>query len=223
MLKSLYPRVDWTAVRAVGFDMDGTLYDEGEFIAQAYRPIAQLIAQHSALLAQAVFEGMFRRWVEKGSSYPHIFAEALADAGVSGELAQRRVAECVAMFRGFQPTLTLPRRVQTILDVMHQSHLLFLISDGAAALQRRKFECLGLSRWFPDDRVGFSGALEPRRDKPDVRVLGSIAGFAGQLDPREVVFFGDRPCDAAFAANAGFQFVPVRCMYPAAITEGSQT
>jgi FMN phosphatase YigB (HAD superfamily) len=165
---------------------------------------------------------MFRRWLQKGSSYPHIFDEALARAGVAGELAQGLLAECLAIFRGLRPSLTLPRRVQTILDVMRESYSLFLISDGAAALQRRKFDCLGLSRWFADDRVGFSGALEPRRDKPDVRVLASIGDFAAQLEPREVAFFGDRDVDAAFAANAGFQFVPVRCMYPCALTQGCQ-
>ena len=45
MLKSLFPRINWDAVRIVGFDMDGTLYDEADFISQVYCDIAKLLAE----------------------------------------------------------------------------------------------------------------------------------------------------------------------------------
>jgi hypothetical protein len=44
MMKYLSNSVDWEEVHTVGFVVNGTLYDEMEFISQVYRPISQIIA-----------------------------------------------------------------------------------------------------------------------------------------------------------------------------------
>lgn len=212
MLKSLFPRVEWGRVRAVGFDMDGTLYDEAEFIAQVYQPIADIIARSTGGRAEEIHGAMLRRWLEKGSSYPRIFDEALAAGGVTGAAAQEAVDQCLATFRGFSPSLTLAARVRTILDDAAGRYPLFLVSDGSAGLQQRKFAVLGLGQWFAPENTGFCAALGKGFDKPDVRILREIQVLRDRRAPGEVVFFGDREIDAGFAANAGFQFVLVRCM-----------
>jgi FMN phosphatase YigB (HAD superfamily) len=211
MLRSSYPRVDWDRVRVVGFDLDGTLYDEAEFIAQVYRPIAAIIARAAGGAVDAVYPALLRRWHQMGSSYSQIFAEALAARGVEGPAAEAVIKECVATFRGFAPDLNLPSEVRTILDGMRGTYPLFLVSDGSVALQQRKFTALGLDRWFGAENVGFSATLGAGFDKPDTRVLSGIQVLLDH-PPGEVVFFGDRDNDERFAANAGFQFVRVRCM-----------
>ena len=71
MLNALYKDIDWSSITTVGFDMDGTLYDEYDFIKQVYSEInSQLIQNNEILLF------MNQKWIEKGSSYPHIFDEA---------------------------------------------------------------------------------------------------------------------------------------------------
>jgi FMN phosphatase YigB (HAD superfamily) len=212
MLKSLYPRVDWDRVRAVGVDMDGTLYDEAEFIAQVYRPIAAIIARASGGLAERVHESMLRRWLEKGSSYNRIFEEALAMGGVSPEAARETIEECLATFHGFSPSLTLPVRVAAVLDAALQQYPLFLVSDGSAGLQQKKFAALGLGRWFEPANVGFCATLGSGFDKPHTRILGEIHALGESVAPAEVVFFGDREIDKQFATNAGFRYVQVHCM-----------
>jgi FMN phosphatase YigB (HAD superfamily) len=219
MLKSLYPRVDWDRVRVVGFDMDGTLYDEAEFIAQVYRPIAAIIARSAGSPVESIHAALLRRWLEKGSSYNRIFDEALAARGVLDLAAQRAIDECLAAFRGFTPSLTLPARVQAILDAMIEKYPLFLVSDGSPGLQQRKFAALGLSRWFEAVNVGFCANLGAGFDKPDTRILGEIRVLREGSAPADVVFFGDRAIDARFAANAGFHFVRVQCMHPSAASE----
>lgn len=219
MLKSLYPRVDWDRVRVLGIDMDGTLYDEAEFIAQVYRPIADIIARSAGSPAEPIHAALLRRWLEKGSSYDRIFDEALAARGVLDLAAQHAIDECLAAFRGFTPSLTLPARVQAILDAMIEKYPLFLISDGSAALQRRKFAALGLGRWFEPANVGFCATLGAGFDKPDTRILGEIRVLHEGSAPADVVFFGDREVDARFAANAGFRFIRVQCMHALSASE----
>jgi FMN phosphatase YigB (HAD superfamily) len=212
MLKSLYSAIDWESVAVVGFDMDGTLYDEADFIVQVYQPIAELVAAAGRRDVQATHQWLFRRWLEKGSSYPHIFAEALEREGVAAAAASDVIARCVAAYRQFAPALRLSARVTAILDAFAESFALFLVSDGSLGLQSRKFAALGLERWFARGNVAISGAYGPEYSKPSTRMLEAIDLAAAARTPQRVVFFGDRACDAGFAANAGFHFVPVRCM-----------
>jgi len=214
MLKSLYPDVDWDVVRVVGFDMDGTLYDEADFIVQVYRPIARILSAVTGADERRMHLRLFRRWLEKGSSYSRIFEEALAAEGVSGEPAAAAVSECLDVFRSFSPALSLPPRVEAILECVCEAYPVFLISDGSAGLQRRKFDSLELHRWFADANIAISGSRGEGFSKPATRMLREIQALATPLSAGEVVFFGDREVDAQFAANAGFQFVEVKCMHP---------
>ena len=60
----------------IGFDLDGTLYDEFDFIKQAYKEV--LVQQDELIPAEYLkqaYEFMCHRWLEKGSSYPYIFSD----------------------------------------------------------------------------------------------------------------------------------------------------
>ena len=39
MLSALYPNINWSEIDCIGLDLDGTLYDEYEFIKQVYYSI----------------------------------------------------------------------------------------------------------------------------------------------------------------------------------------
>ncbi len=214
MLKSLYPQIDWDVVRIVGCDMDGTLYDEADFIAQVYHGIANLLAETSHQKVEIIHAWMVQRWLQKGSSYPYIFYEAATRAGVSKREVEKKVDLCLEFFRNYQPVLALGSRVKTILDVLSVSYPLFLVSDGAATLQKRKFEALQLSRWFDLINVGISGSYGPEFCKPSIKIINKIGIFNKPYLPHQILFFGDRRVDAEFAANAGFQFLRVASMHP---------
>jgi FMN phosphatase YigB (HAD superfamily) len=214
MLNSLFPHVDWKKIRIAGFDLDGTLYDEAEFIVQVYRPISQLLSAACHTASCPINSQMLRRWMEMGSSYNRIFDEILGAHGISGAAADPVITQCLALFRGFEPVLTLPARVSLLLDWMKESLDFFLVSDGAAALQMQKFGALGLQRWFSLDNVSISGCNDPGFEKPSLKMLRNIAVLQAELDPGCVVYFGDRDIDRQFAEAAGFQFVRVSCLLP---------
>jgi FMN phosphatase YigB (HAD superfamily) len=213
MLKSLYPHIDWKAVRAVGFDMDGTLYDEAEFISQVYEPISIRLSAACGIAAEDIHLLMFRRWLEKGSSYNRIFGEVLERFGVGEPTAEMVIADCLAIFRNFKPSLKLPARVAALLGYMRENFMLFLISDGSEALQLTKVRALGLERWFLPGNMGISGCYGPGFSKPATRIIDKIAVLHA-IKPAEVVFFGDRELDEHFAAAAGFHYIGVACLIP---------
>jgi putative hydrolase of the HAD superfamily len=209
MPKYLFPQVNWEDIRAVGFDLDGTLYDECEFIVQVYKPIAKLLGEACEVAAEMVYEPMLRRWLKKGSSYNRIFDEIMIRHGVPEERRQVLIKECLSLYRNFEPQLILPERVRILLDDCHKRYELFLITDGTSFLQKKKIAALGLSRWFRQGRVFISGDYGPEFQKPATIILEKI-DVLQTVKRRQVVFFGDRSQDERFAANAGFQFIKVQ-------------
>jgi len=223
MLKSLYPDVEWEAVRVVGFDLDGTLYDEFDFIRQAYQPIAARLAAAVRGSVESVYRTLLDRWLEKGSSYPRIFEELLAATGVDQANAAGVVAECLELFRATEPRLALCQRVTHLLNEFSRRYGLFLVSDGRPRLQRAKMAALGLDRWFKAGNIVVSGEHGPEFRKPSNRMKAKVQALAQPLAPSAVVYFGDRMVDRDFAANAGFTFVGVHCLVPAPVRAAGQT
>lgn len=213
MLKSLFPQIEWSRIVHVGFDLDGTLYDEFDFIEQAYRPVARRISRLVGQTEEAVHTNLLLRWLEKGSSYPHIFSEALETGGICTEHRTSIVQQCIGDFRGCEPTLALHPRIRLLLDGAFSAFDRFMVTDGGCAVQRRKIEALGLSRWFDTKNTAISGCLECGAAKPSPRMIDALE-CKDQLrsHPERVVFFGDRATDRDFASEAGFHFVKVRHM-----------
>ena len=222
MPKSSFPRVEWERVSAVGFDMDGTLYDELDFIEQAYRRVAAVIATPTDRDPEDLHHRLVARWLEKGSSYPHIFGEVLAESGLPEAAASHVVEECLTAFRATAPTLRLSARVRFLLDGLARRHPLFLVTDGGCALQQAKIAALGLPRWFGEENTAISGCVGV--GKPDPSIADGIAALAGMdtAARARVLYFGDRDVDEEFARRSGFQFVRVTCMRPVETTVGSR-
>ena len=218
MLKSLYPRVTWDQIEAVGFDLDGTLYDELDFILQVYSPIAALLANVTKQWQHEIYWWMVNRWLEKGSSYNRIFQEVLDSKDVDGETTNKTIEECLDIYRNFQPKLSLTNRVRILLDNFKNKYPLFLITDGNSALQRAKFKALGLEKWFDHSNVVISGDYGTEYQKPSA-FMASQTEILQNVSPYRIIYFGDRQKDALFASNVGFRFIPVKVMQVGVIHE----
>ena len=215
MPKYLHQSLDWGSVQAVGFDLDGTLYDEYEFIAQVYRPIAMKLAQAAGGEVEAMYDSLLQRWLEKGSSYNRLFEEVLVDAHVPVGERSQVIAECLSAFRNFQPQLYLPARVEKILDWMSARFPLFLVTDGREKLQRAKVDALGLAHWIDHENISISGCYDGSIYKPDARMSSCVNVLNdSEILPCNVVYFGDRDIDEAFAENCGYEFSRVKLMIP---------
>ena len=174
MPKFLFSQVDWDSIEFVGFDLDGTLYDEYDFIAQVYQPIAERLSQCVERDAEFIYQHMLQRWLEKGSSYNKIFEEILLEASLSASETEHVISQCLLDFRNFQPQLQLTKRVETILEWLSSRFSLFLVTDGNYALQQAKISSMGLTRWFSPDNISISGYFPGKISKPDVRMISQI-------------------------------------------------
>jgi len=199
MMRSLFNKINWNEVSYVGFDMDGTLYDEYKFIAQAYKEISKLLKRDSLSF-------MKNRWLDMGSSYPYIFSEAYDLYNINLD-KQTFINKALNIFRNFEPKIKLDNRVTNILKYFKNNYEIFLITDGNPVLQKKKFKNLGLDKFFNEKNVIFTGVDSKSFSKPN---LGSLKVLS--IEVEKSVFFGDRDVDKQFAINAKMQFQKVKVM-----------
>ena len=210
MLNALYPDIPWDQIVCVGFDLDGTLYDEFAFIQQVYHAILKADPRYITDFTQA-YDHMLSLWLAKGSSYTALFAETCKQFGLDKEQQEHFVEQALDIYRRFQPQLTLPPRVRYLLKRIVSTYDTFLITDGRPALQRNKIMALGLDTLFAPHKTVITGELGADYAKPGTKAYSRLdLPYA----PGQIVYFGDRPIDAAMCAGAGIHFQLVYTMIP---------
>jgi FMN phosphatase YigB (HAD superfamily) len=212
MLKHLYPQINWNKINYVGFDLDGTLYDESEFISQAYSEISKYLSQETGVPKDIVYSSIFSQWIIHGSSYNMIFDEFLSLNGVDLVKRKKIVKSALLIYRSFDPVIQINPRVKELLNFFSKNYSIFLVTDGNSELQEKKIKSLSLNEWFSQNNIGITSKYNSDLAKPSIDIVGKIELFKEDINPSDVVFFGDRDCDALFARNAGFNFVHVKNM-----------
>ena len=211
MLSALYPEVEWERIRAVGFDLDGTLYDEFDFVKQVYKSIlSDSLRYESEKSVNRIYEFVLRRWLEEGSSYDRIFEEAYGKyLGHLDVGCDSFVTEALRIFREYKPILQLSNRSQFILRRIQQNYQIFLVSDGNPDLQKNKFRSLGLDDYFEKKNVFFTGEYGRDYYKPSVKI-STVLSLNSKTD--NVLYIGNRELDREYAENSGFHFLKLHNM-----------
>lgn len=201
-MNALYKDINWNIVSTVGFDMDGTLYDEYDFIKQVYCEINTKLINNNNVL-----DFMLMRWMEKGSSYPHIFDEVYSMLEKNIDNKKDFISSALNIYREYNPSLSLSNRSRDLLKFYKNNYSLFLISDGNYHLQQKKYNALGLSNFFDNCNVVFTGQYSSEYHKPNTKSLSLIT-----VDANKAMFFGDRCNDMEFALASNMQFQKVHNM-----------
>lgn len=188
----------------IGFDMDGTLYDEYEFISQAYLPVSEVLSQSLHYSKDVVYDLLCEKWLEFGSS-ANIF-QIVTDQLVNESLSLDIIKQCVFAYRNASFELSLPRRSSFLLTTLNnRGKALFLVTDGDSGLQRKKFRKLGLENWFDASNVAISGDYGKNCQKPSTFMTERIGILSNNT--KSVIYVGDREVDKQFADKAGFSFL----------------
>jgi len=205
MLSPLFKNIDWRHITSVGFDMDGTLYNEFDFIKQVYSEINNQLIQNESVLSF-----MNERWLDKGSSYSHIFNEAYDKCQNTVYKREDFVRKALDIYRNFYPKISLSDRNKRLMSYFKENFKLYLITDGNHELQKRKFTSLELEKYFDERYVVFTGEHSSEYHKPKNKSLELI-----DLNFDNSVFFGDRNIDREFALSSNIKFIKVKDMLEA--------
>ena len=189
---------------ALAFDLDGTLYDEYDFIKQAYLPVSETMASKQD--REKMYEMLCRLWLIHGSS-ANIFQMAYENL-YDRSMDKRLLSDCIDSFRKTDINLKLSDRTSGILDLCKDVPKV-IITDGNSQLQRKKIKALGLDRWFREEDIFVSGDYGKDAYKPNP-YMGDLV--KKRLKTDKILYFGDRKIDEEFAENAGFAFRMVKNM-----------
>jgi len=189
-----------TRLRAIGFDLDNTLYDQAQHMRSFFRVAAKHVALHrneSASVIEATFVDV---WMRRTSYYSKLFDEVLE---ILGGIDKDMVGDLVSLYHQHRAELTLFDGVSDMLNRLRDRLSLFMITDGNPQMQRAKVESLRLSASF--DELIFTGTFGKEWSKPAlhsyVRVLLRFGG-----EPADYLYVGDNPnCDFYGARQLGMR------------------
>jgi putative hydrolase of the HAD superfamily len=188
------------ALRVIGFDLDNTLYDQGQHMLSFFRAAALELAPRICRAASDIDRVFVGVWRVRTSYYPHLFDEALDALGI---VDRGLVPELVAMFHEHDAELTLFDGVRDMLGRLRERFSLFVITDGNARMQERKISRLALAPLF--DEIVTTGTHGKAWTKPSPQPYQHVlARFGGS--PVEFLYVGDNPaCDFAGARQIGMR------------------
>lgn len=207
-MRSFIDKIVESGYKNIVFDLDGTLYDEYEFIEQAYLPVSCLLEERLHIEKSIIHDELCMEWLHYGSS-GNIFQNVIGK--YSDFIDDSLIHCCVERYREANLSLTLPARSRRLLDFLKSNgYRLFIISDGNSALQRRKMQVLRLNRWFQDCDILVSGDFGKCAQKPNT-IMAQQLGLLGETKT-QTIYVGDRVCDYDFAMNCGFDFCLMKNM-----------
>lgn len=177
-------------IKAVLFDLDDTLYREQDFVEQAFRNVAGIMADHLAR------KGM-RDEAPTPESLSGQMVRLMEEEG-RGEIFNRLceryevdipVRELVRIYRETEPALSLyPDGEELLVWLENRNMKTGLITDGNVQVQYRKIRALGLDKRLNVVLASYDLGLT----KPDPEVYAYCIGKLG-IAPEEALYIGDNP------------------------------
>ena len=134
----------------VVFDLDDTLYKEVDYLQSAFHEIASFLESRFGL--SAVYDQLFRSWQQGGNAFEHV---------INTYHLPLPSAELLRMYRAHHPQIALDANTRRVLEQLHQSCVLGIITDGRSLTQRNKIKALGLDAFvdaqhlFISEETGF--------------------------------------------------------------------
>ncbi len=180
-------------LKAVIFDLDDTLYDESEYVRQAFGNTAAYLAERLDI-------------PEKKDEYYERMLELLAENGrgkifdlICGEIKTDITAgELVRVYRSTRPDLRLYPDAEQLLNILADRRIKTgLITDGCGQVQHEKINALGL-----EERLDCVIATDDfGLPKPDPEGYERCLGFLG-CAAAEAAYVGDNPGKDFIGAKA---------------------
>lgn len=132
-------------IKAVVFDLDDTLYDEAEFCRSGFTAVAAYLAENNADISQSkAFQLMWTQFSTGNRN--KTFDTALEKLGLDS--SDEHIDRLLKVYREHEPQLRIPPESLEVLEALHRSYTLGLITDGYLPTQPNKIKALGIEKFF---------------------------------------------------------------------------
>lgn len=182
-------------LRAVLFDLDDTLYCEGDFYRSGFAVVSDELQRRGVGRAESV-----QRLLEQ-LHFHDDRARVFNDAAERLCFPVEWIPELVVLFHRHTPRITLPAESAAVLKRLRSQYRLGIVTDGHADVQRRKLASLRVAPLV--DAVVVTDDLGREHWKPHPLPFHVCCRQLG-VQPTEAAYVGDNPQrDMAGAKRAG--------------------
>jgi putative hydrolase of the HAD superfamily len=173
-------------IKAVFFDLDNTLYDQGQYFASGFACVSHYLSQQYPLSRDDVHARLWALHRSKGSMYRRLFDDLLEEFGIHD---RSEVKTIVRLFHLAPVEALSPYEdASEILPRLAEDYILGLVTNGNAAMQQRKIAALDLSGLLPIQI--YTNDLGQPKPAPD----GFEAALsASGTQAAESMYVGDNP------------------------------
>lgn len=165
-------------VTAVCFDLDGTLFDDTQYVRAGFRAAAEFVERETG---ESIYDDLVAAYFEDGireRTFDHVLE--------SRELSQSLVPELVAAYHDNEATLRPYADTLPVLETLTETYRLGLLTGGHNG--RGKLARLNLTDCFDAVVVAPDDATTKRECEPFEQLLDDLS-----VSPQDAVYVGDRP------------------------------
>jgi len=193
-----------TTFKAVGFDLDNTLYNQSDHMTAFVSQASQWLSERTAVSQERAERVFLEKLNELTSYHTNLFDKVLESLNIPNH---GLVRELVAQYHNFQPALKLFPDSESVLQRIAAKNQLFMITDGNFKMQEWKVRALRIADYF--SIIIYTGRFGPEWTKPSILPFRYAAASLGRA-PGECVYIGDNPlCDFRGAREAGLSTIRV--------------
>ena len=185
------------SIKAIGFDLDDTLYDRGDY----YRHIFNIM-EKSIIKTDLSFDGFYEvfqrysdieyeKFIQRGKSKDEYKLDRVIDTYTAlGKSISREDAIIFdALYLYYRNKVTFREGVEELLNYLLESELdLFILTNGPSGDQRKKLKQLNVENYIPKNRWFISDEL--KCSKPDLEVFKKVEHIIGYKN-EEIMYIGD--------------------------------
>jgi len=189
-------------IKACIFDLDGTLYNERDFVRSGFRAVAQYVSGISGLSFEVLYKNLMVDF-KNGLRLKNF--DVLSE---KFELSNIKISDLVKIYRQHQPEIQLYPDAKIILKEFKGKVKLGLITDGVRKTQNNKIVALNIEGYFKEiiiNDVKDTQSLKP--SSSSFRVMLDKLG----VEAGESIYIGDNPTkDFIGAKEIGIFTIRVR-------------
>ncbi len=188
--------------KAVIFDLDGTLYNERDYLSAAWLGIGKDLEKKQGISHMVVNQFLEDEFILHG--HPALFNKLITAFGLPAEY----MSEALVILRNVEITGKIncyPEMTRCLEWLIGEGRQLFIVTNGNVIQQKNKIKNIEFGTLLNHIDVIYANEIAPKPDPAAFLFLQKKY----QLLKREVLMVGDSPTDESFSQAAGIDFIHV--------------
>jgi len=178
-------------IKIVIFDLDGTLYDEWDYVRGGFREVATYLSSKYKIDKDKIYGNLWNHFAVngRGKSFNFILEKL--------NLKDETVHNLVTIYHNHTPIIKAYEDALYVIKTLKRNYYLAMITDGDKRVQKNKLAALNLEGFF--NKIVYTGTKDSE-NKPSTKPYLQIINSFG-VKPNECLCVGDDPTKDFFGAK----------------------